>query len=1436
MGQAPVWWRALRLSLVYAVLSAVWIYSSDQLLGLFVKDPVRMAWIATWKGWAFVLVTSGVLYLLVRRLLSEGRAAEEGARGSRTAERSPSDGGATDTGWALWPPVVVFALLAAAIATMGVVLFRQEKETLRKNQETVLEAVAGQKAGRIGSFVAERERNALALSEDELLASLVLSWLRGGSDPAAAERQILHLLEVRRRSFGCRSLALLDEKLEPRLRAGPGGPLPARIALAAREALRARAAQFADITSNPAGGPSAALALSFVAPLLAERNGVRSPAGVVVLDFDPASELFPLVAAWPASLARARTFLVRREGNEVVYLSGLDHGERGPFGLRSPIGDPGSPAALAALGREGLVEGTDLTGTPVLAALRKVPGTPWAMVSTIDLEEVYRPLHKQTVFVAAHVALFLLVAGIATVLWWGQLRARILLRHYQGEAERRALEKHLENLVRHANDVILLIDGERRIVEANEKAVTTYGYSREELLGSDVLAIRAPEARGDYDRQVEASRAQGHLLFETVHLRRDGTRLPVEVSSRILEVEGGLFNQSIVRDISERKRAEHQIARLTSLNTALGEINQAIVRTGDRETLYREICRIVVGLGRFMFAWVGTVEEGSGEVRVAAMAGADGGYLDGIRISTREDEPGGRGPTGTAIREGKPYVCGDFFEDPRTVPWREAAARVGVRGNAAFPLRSGDRVVAALTVYASEVGFFDEPTIALLAEIADDISYALGNLDREERRRAAEAALRKSEELLRQSQRLARLGRYELDVATGRWTSSGILDEIFGIGPDELRDVETWVRLVHPDERARMDRYFAEEVLGKKGRFDREYQIVRASDGEVRWVHGLGELQVDPDGTVVRMVGTIQDVTERRRADERFRLWSHVLEGSAEGIFVTDARRVILDVNAAFTEVTGFPAEEAVGATPRLLRSGQHGVDFYRSMWKEIEEKGRWQGEIWNRRKNGEVYPEWLSITAVRAAGGDLTHYVGIFSDITERKQSADRIQYLATHDFLTGLPNRSLMDDLLRQAISNARRKGMSVAVLFLDLDRFKTINDSLGHHAGDVLLQRVAERLGGCVREGDTVSRLGGDEFLVVLPEIGRSREAATVAEKILEAVRAPLHLPEGEVSISSSIGIAVFPNDGEDGVTLVRNADAAMYSAKERGRNNFQFFTPDMNARAFEALAMETSLRRALERNEFVLFYQPQVALESGRITGVEALVRWRHPDLGLVLPGRFIPIAEEHGLIVPIGEWVLRTACRQVRAWIEAGVPAVPVAVNVSALQFRHGNVAERIGLILSETGLSPGYLELELTESIVMREAEATIAVLTTLEGMGVHLSIDDFGTGYSSLSYLRRFPIDRLKIDQSFVRDVTTSPDAQAITAAIISMARSLKLKVIAEGVETEGQLAYLRSQACEEAQGFLFSVPVDAEAAEALLRRGAGLLPGASSGGAAPA
>jgi diguanylate cyclase (GGDEF)-like protein/PAS domain S-box-containing protein len=714
-----------------------------------------------------------------------------------------------------------------------------------------------------------------------------------------------------------------------------------------------------------------------------------------------------------------------------------------------------------------------------------------------------------------------------------------------------------------------------------------------------------------------------------------------------------------------------------------------------------------------------------------------------------------------------------------------------------------------------------ELRIVMLEFDGEKIMMALANNITE--RVKAEQQLRESAELLRESQIIAGLGSYVLDIPSGMWTSSEVLDQLFGIGPDYVRSVEGWVALIHPDDRQMMAEYLANEVIGQRKPFDKEYRIVRKSDGALRWMHGHGKLECDAAGTPLRLKGAIQDITERKQVEEELRI-AAVAFSSESGTIITDSEARILRVNPAFTRLTGYSQDEVLGKKPVMLSSGRHDNLFYDRMWDSLLKKGYWQGEIWNKRKSGQVYAEMLTITAINGADGRPSHYVGSFTDITESKLAEAEIHRLAYYDALTGLPNRRLLQDRLSQALTAIGRSGQYGALFFIDLDNFKSLNDSRGHDIGDLLLVEVGKRLRSVVRECDTVARQGGDEFVVLLEGMGEDAVAAArlakqVGDKLREAVDQTFLLHGYEYVCKLSIGVSLF--HAEDTVEeLLKHADLALYQAKNAGRNTLRFFDPAMQEVLEKRNLLESELQQALAKRQLVLHYQPQVD-ETGRVISLEALLRWQHPERGLVPPDEFIGVAEDTGLIVPIGRWVLETVCAQIRLWQDdARMSTLQVAVNVSPRQFRQVDFVAQMREALERCDIVPSRLKLELTESLVLEDIDDAIEKMNAIKQIGVDFAMDDFGTGYSSLAYLADLPIKQLKIDRSFVRNLPGRSTDELIARTIISMGKGLAMEVIAEGVETEAQRRFLEAHGCYAYQGYLFGHPMPAAELEAFMQQ----------------
>lgn len=642
--------------------------------------------------------------------------------------------------------------------------------------------------------------------------------------------------------------------------------------------------------------------------------------------------------------------------------------------------------------------------------------------------------------------------------------------------------------------------------------------------------------------------------------------------------------------------------------------------------------------------------------------------------------------------------------------------------------------------------------------------------------------------------------------------------DIYGYTKEELIG-NHFTMMVEEKDREQTQRLH-DLVINNKDEMPFEWRVMK-KDGTKLPILATGNRVITKSGEKYKIT-TVIDISNRKETEQRLLLTERVFDNAKEGIIITDPNKNILQVNRAFTEITGYSQEELIGQTPKMLNSGKTEQAKYISMWKSIRETGYWQGELWDRRKNGQMFALSLSITAVKNEHDEVINYLGILNEITEKKQYLQQIYNLAYYDSLTRLPNRTLFEDRCDLAIKKAKREEWLLAVLFVDIDRFSAINDTFGHLIGDELIQKVATRFKNNLREADTISHFSGDKFVVLLEKLPDSNHAAPIAKKLLKIFSQPFHLGEQEIFVTAGIGISIYPSDGTTVQELMRNAESAVHKAKESGKSIYQFYSQEINARSFEKLLLENNLRGAHKKGELFLMYQPQITADDSSagpvINGMEVLVRWKHQELGLISPGKFIPLAEESGLIIPLGEWIFREACSQYVQWLDKGIPAKELAINLSPVQFKQERLIETITAIIEETGFPAEHLELEITETAIMSDIDTSVHILKELEALGISIAVDDFGTGYSSLNYLKRLPIKKLKIDQSFIAEVTHNQDDATIVSAILSLARNLNLRVIAEGVETAEQLAFLKKHGCSFVQGYYFSPPLLPEKIEPLI------------------
>ncbi|WP_343351355.1 phosphodiesterase DibA [Pseudomonas sediminis] len=716
-----------------------------------------------------------------------------------------------------------------------------------------------------------------------------------------------------------------------------------------------------------------------------------------------------------------------------------------------------------------------------------------------------------------------------------------------------------------------------------------------------------------------------------------------------------------------------------------------------------------------------------------------------------------------------------------------------------------DRLLTALGLSMAQLERLQSFKGLLFVALTSSLLYLVLHRHAQQYRRAR-LALAGNEERLRLALDATRDGLWDWDVSNRRVFFSEGYARLLGLTPQTLGNTrEDWAARLHPDDVERALHALNAELSEQP--YENIYRL-RHADGSYRWIHSRGRLLRDEEGQPQRFIGIASDITQQRATDDSLRQAAAVFDATQEGVLVTNAEQRIVHVNPAFSRITGYSSEEILGQHPGLLKSGRHDAAFYQSLWQALQNRGAWSGEVWNRRKSGEIYPQWQCIRVIRDEQGRVSHYVAVFSDITALKRSQRELDYLAHHDPLSNLPNRLLFTERVAHALERSKIEALRGAVLLIDLDHFKHINESLGHNVGDLLLKAVGERLQQGLPTGTTLARLGGDEFGLLSENCADAAQAAELAQSLLRSLETSFRLDGHELYIGASIGISLFPEDADSVEQILRNADSALFKAKNSGREGYAFYVQELTDYARQRVELASSLRHALDNNELRVYYQPLHDLRDGRQVGMEALVRWQHPQRGLIPPGEFIPIAEDNGMIGAIDTWVLEQACRQMMRWNAEGHALSFVAVNVSSRLFSRGELDMKVAQVLAETGLPPEQLELEVTESAIMEDPDAAQKLLISLRALGVRLAIDDFGTGYSSLARLKRLPVDKLKLDQSFVRGLPNDAEDAAIARAVIALGKSLGLKVLAEGIEQPAQADFLRELGCNYGQGYHFGRP----------------------------
>ncbi|MEQ8801876.1 MAG: EAL domain-containing protein, partial [Haliea sp.] len=1132
----------------------------------------------------------------------------------------------------------------------------------------------------------------------------------------------------------------------------------------------------------------------------------------------------------------AEILLVRLQNGTVLTGHITQKGSGGePEQVEAVSGDDLARSVVHAASPEGSLTARDHHGNEVLAVYQPFGDSGWQLVAKLDRKEALAPARQLAKSITAVLLIALLAVIAMLVLLWLQQRRIYQLAVVAKETE--ALRQLREQEVSYrqmfdSNPHPMWIDDRSSLafLAFNEAAIAKYGYSRDEFLSMTARDILPPEEiarledlmpKADDDPALEALLRHNALWR---HRKKDGTEIMVEVSSNPLQFEGRDANLVLAYDVTERERSRARIqeserfafATIDSMPGHISVLDEtgtiiatnsrwrdfgleqgARLRDVDRGANYLEVCRHAAG---------GEDDSDAKAVLAGLMA-----VITGEKQHFRHEYP-------CFTPSENLWFAVHFTRFPddgevRVVAFHED---ITARRLAEDDLRELNHYYSALSAINSAIIRIRDPEV-MIDEVCNTVcthtELMLVTARRLEGRmlKGTGAVYGRGAEFVDEP-----VNEYgEVDVEHSLLPCAQAIREQRAIVINDFTDHELATLWESADERHGIKAALICPVIRRDGAWGiLEFYAGQSGFFKAELVRLIQEITAD----LAYGLDMIEVEERRRDMEAELLLNAEIIASSHEGMFITDQDNRFTMVNPSLCAITGYERSELLGKTPRILSSGHHDRDFYQELWGTLLRTDRWEGEVWDRRKDGEVFPVWLSITRAQESATGAYHHIAIYRDITERKQHENYVEHIATHDILTDLPNRAVLQERLELMLAQAARAGNQLALLFVDLDHFKLINDTLGHGIGDQLLKMIGARISKRLRESDSVCRIGGDEFVVLLSDIQSRENVGVVAEKILHEISQPCLVDEHSLVVTASIGIAIYPQHGNTVTGLMHIADVAMLAAKRSGQDRYHFYSGELGEDAGEHLAMLNALRAAVQNEELFLAYQPQIDLQSGRLVGHEALARWEHPEYGLVPPVRFIPIAEDSGLIIPLGDWIMKEACRQNQQWRERGLADVPVSVNVSVLQFRQDNFVQRVQAVLAETGLPPDRLELEVTESLLIVSTEQSLKKVAELQKIGLKVAIDDFGTGYSSMAYLRQLSPNRLKIDKSFVDDVPHQSDAVAIVRAIVSLAAAVGIETIAEGVETEEQADFLQSLWCAQGQGYLYSKPVPASEFESWL------------------